>query len=296
MTDSSTFCQSLLRGAGQVMFMGNINTGALFLAGIIIGSWMSGTIVVATGAMAGLFAATAAAFFLRKGDNEKEQGLCGYNGILIGCALPTFFGSTPLMWGSLICLSAISPWLRDLMNRWLKGIGINALTFPFILLTWSAFCLTLPPAVPTPATHEMSILTLAEALLNGVSQVFLVNSYVCGILFLIGILIADYRAAAWCTFGSAVGIILAFAFCQEPSAIVNGLYGFNPALTAIALGAVYRKSAAITVVGTIATFFVQIGLSYLLSPVGIPGLTAPFCIATWILLTATRADKRNRLS
>lgn len=104
MRNTSSFCRSLLRGAGQVMFMDNVNTGTLFLAGIIIGSWMYGTVIVAVGAMVGLIASTIPAYLLRKGEEDADQGLCGYNGVLIGCALPTFFGSTPFMWASLIIL------------------------------------------------------------------------------------------------------------------------------------------------------------------------------------------------
>lgn len=293
MRNTSSFCRSLLRGAGQVMFMDNVNTGTLFLAGIIIGSWMYGTVIVAVGAMVGLIASTIPAYLLRKGEEDADQGLCGYNGVLIGCALPTFFGSTPFMWASLIILSAISPWLRELMNKYLKNFGINALTFPFILLTWLSFCFALPPVTTVSAEpiQDLTVSNLAEALMNGVSQVFLINSYVCGALFLLGLLIADWRAAVWCTFGSAAGMAMAFAFQQDPTAITNGLYGFNPALTAIALGTVFHKSTMVTIVGIIITFFIQIALVHLLSPIGIPGLTAPFCIATWIIQIITSKAK-----
>ncbi|TGX81871.1 urea transporter [Palleniella muris] len=295
MKNTSIFCRSLLRGTGQVMFMDNVNTGALFLTGIIIGSWMYGTVIVAVGAMAGLIASTIPAYLLHKGEKDADQGLCGYNGILIGCALPTFFADTLFMWTALIVLSAMSPWLRELMNKPLKHLGINALTFPFILLTWLSFCFALPTAtsVPTETVHGITVSSLAEGLMNGVSQIFLINSYICGALFLLGLLIADWRAAVWCALGSAAGIILAFAFSQDTTAITNGLYGFNPALTAIALGTVFRKSAMLTIVGIIITFFIQIALAHLLPQVGIPGLTAPFCIATWIILVITSKRKVN---
>ncbi|MCM1077989.1 MAG: urea transporter [Bacteroidales bacterium] len=295
MKNTSSFCCSLLRGAGQVMFMGNVNTGALFLAGIIIGSWMSGTAVVAVGAMTGLIASTLTAYLLYKTKEDAGQGLCGYNGILIGCALPTIFDSTIFMWISLTILSAISPWLRELMNKSLKNIGVNALTFPFILLTWLSFCLDLPQATATLPEHIhcITVLTFAKALMNGVSQIFLINSYVCGAFFLVGLLIANWRAAVWCIFGATTGIMLAVALNQDHTAIINGLYGFNPALTAIALGTIFHKNTVLTIIGIIITVFIQITLSHLLSPAGIPELTAPFCIATWIVLIITNKNKVN---
>lgn len=278
------YSKCLLRGVGQVMFMENAMTGALFLVGIMTGTYLCGTSIVAWGAITGLFSATIGGKLLCLEKTDEEKGLWGFNGILIGCALPTFFTNSPFMWIALVLLSALSPLVRFGMNTPLNKIGINSLTFPFIALTWLTFVPFLTPVANAVSTSPpLSLLSLATAWLNGISQVFLVCSPVCGSLFLAGLLVANRRAATWCAIGSIIGLSSAFLFRQDAANALNGLYGFNPALTAIALGAVFRKSVPIAVAGAFVTFLVQLALSFALQEV-LPVLTAPFCITTWIFL------------
>lgn len=79
----------LLRGAGQVMFQRNAWTGLLFLCGIFWGAYAGGHGAVAWGALLGLVAATAAGSVLRLPQRDGDDGLWGFNGILVGCAFPT---------------------------------------------------------------------------------------------------------------------------------------------------------------------------------------------------------------
>ena len=59
-------------------------------------------------------------------------------------------------------------------------------------------------------------------------------------------------------------------------------------LTAVALGAVFYKpgarAAVYALVATVFTVIAQAALNVLLTPFGIPTLTAPFVLATWIFL------------
>jgi urea transporter len=67
--------------------------------------------------------------------------------------------------------------------------------------------------------------------------------------------------------------------------------GFSPVLTAIALGAVFHAADAprsrvigYALLGTVFTVVVQGALNVLLTPFGIPTLTAPFVLVTWLFL------------
>ena len=59
-------------------------------------------------------------------------------------------------------------------------------------------------------------------------------------------------------------------------------------LTGIALGATYCnftwKAAIWTIIGVIATVFIQAAMNAFFSPMGLPTLTGPFCVATWLFL------------
>ena len=70
--------------------------------------------------------------------------------------------------------------------------------------------------------------------------------------------------------------------------IANGLFSFSPVLTAIALGMTFYqvnwRTAIWTLLGIFATVFIQAGMDTFFSPLGIPTLTGPFCVATWLFL------------
>jgi urea transporter len=70
--------------------------------------------------------------------------------------------------------------------------------------------------------------------------------------------------------------------------VLHGLYGYSAVLTAIALGCTFYRpglrSALWTVLGILVTVVLQGALDVWLAPWGLPALTAPFCLATWLFL------------
>ena len=295
------FLTNCLRGAGQVMFQNSAWCGLLFIAGIFWGAYQTHQCAMAWGALAGLVTATLTGRILHLPDSDGQQGLWGFNGILVGCALPAFLGNTVGMWVALVLCSALTVWVRTGMNNVMRPWHVNSLTFPFVLCTWffllSARALhALPPAgmaaPELPAAfaglHGASFGQLAAYWLKGISQVFLIDSWVTGMLFLAGLAVSNWRAAVWAGAGSAVALAGAILFGGSAHDISHGLYGFSPVLTAIAIATVFYKpglrSAVWALLGIVVTMFVQAGMNVLLAPVGLATLTAPFCIATWLFL------------
>ena len=288
--------KSVSTGVGQVMFQQSAITGLIFLCGIFWGSYECGTPQVAWGALAGTIAATLAAFPVNTGCSEGRSGLWGFNGTLVGCAFPTFFAPTVFMWCSLVLCAVLSTWVRAGMNNVLGKFHINSLTFPFVLLTWIFLLasrvmdslIPLNAAAPVSSPDGFSMASLAIYWLKGISQVFLINSWITGILFLIGLAVCSRMAAAWAMAGSAIGIAIAFLFGADASGIENGLFGFSPVLTALAVGCVFNKpglrSAIWTIFAVITTVFMQAATNAFLSTWELPALTAPFCVTTWMFL------------
>ena len=301
----------MLKGVGQVMFQGNDWTGLLFLCGIFWGAMESGTEAVAWGAVVGLVVSTLTGRLLRQPRDEGDAGLWGFNGILVGCAMPTFLGNTWLMWIALIVCSAATTWVRTGFNNVMAPWKVNSLTFPFVFLTW-LFLLAarmlqgLPPEyMSSPAltmhlsTHvDLGFLPLLTYWLKGISQVFLINSWVTGLFFLAALAVSSRWAALWAAVGSALSLALALLYQAPGTDIANGLYGFSPVLTAIALGCTFYKpclrSALWTLMGIVVTFFVQAALDTWTMPFGLPTFTAPFCLTTWLfLLPLYKFDERT---
>ncbi|MDA9384862.1 urea transporter, partial [Brucella melitensis] len=77
-----------LRGAGQVIFQNNPLTGLFFLAAIVWGAITVGQIAIAIGSVIALFVATSIAMLLGGDRLSLRQGMFGFNGLLVGAAVP----------------------------------------------------------------------------------------------------------------------------------------------------------------------------------------------------------------
>lgn len=271
-----------LRGSGQVMFQNHPGTGLLFLLGIAVGSRLE----VTAGALLGLIAATFTGALLKV---DVRSGLYGYNGILVGATLPTFLERHPILWLYVLVGAALSSVVMKALTRAMK---IPALTFPFVLVVWmlvpGAHALAQLPVLPSPPGTALpwGALSLATSVLNGISQVFLVESPWTGLLFVAGLALSSRQAAAWAVIGSLLAVFVAMLFGAEPALIQAGLFGFSPVLTAIALGCVFPARLPLVLLGTVAAVFTQAGLDVLLKPLGVPTFTAAFIFVTWLFILA----------
>lgn len=298
------FIVATLRGVGQVMFQPSALSGALFLAGILVGSLGfggEGHIAVFMGALAALVLASECSFLARA--KGTDEGLWGFNAVLVGCAAYTFLSSSLPVW-LCVCAALLTLPLKAVFDKMLSFTGISSLTFPFIASTWlllvaAGLCSVEPYAsesIREPAV--LSVTTLAEGWLKGLSEVFLIDSWITGLLFLTGLLIESRQAAIWAALGSAIGMATAFAIGCPTDEITLGLWGFSPALTAIAVGVVFRPVDSrrlwlfLTILATIATVILQKLIMLLLASSGLPVLTLPFCVATWLTIIAAKLIKR----
>ena len=90
-----TYISGTLKGAGQVMFQGSAWTGLLIMAGIFWGCYGPDgehMPLVAWGALVGLVVSTAMGYIFES-KSDGDQGLWGFNGILVGCAVFTFLAT-----------------------------------------------------------------------------------------------------------------------------------------------------------------------------------------------------------
>jgi urea transporter len=300
------FVDACLRGAAQVMLQDNPLTGLLILIGIAWSSVQSGHPRVIAGVLVGLVVGTAAAILLRAEATSLRSGLFGFSPLLTGAGVTTFLDNRPVMWVLLVVGAAVTTVvtlaLTTVFNTW----GVPALTFPFVLTTWflllgsyqfarSTLDTPASPALPQAAGTDAEARLTGDSVpdfLEGVSQVFLVDSWGAGLIILLGLLVNSRWSAAFAVIGAVGGTLLAIAFGTGSDAVGQGLWGFNAVLTAIALGAVlYRPSgatAAYALVGIVFTVIVQAALTTLLAPLGVPTLTAPFVVATWLFLLPKR--------
>lgn len=122
-----------------------------------------------------------------------------------------------------------------------------------------------------------------KAIFRGVGQVMFQNNALSGVLMLAGIAVGDWRAALLALAGNILGNATAL-LCRYPrKEIENGLYGFNGTLVGIAVGVFFQfgwPSLLFLVAGSmISTWLIHFFLL-----IRKPGYTAPFIVATWLLL------------
>lgn len=291
---------TLLYGVSEVVLQKSVLCALLILAGIFRGGFASHTPDVICGALLGVAVSTVTGMLLPESVHDGKEGLWGFNGLLVGCAFPTFLESTPAMWTALMLCSASTVWIRSGLNRVARPLEVSSLTFPFVLSVWfflfASRCLSSMPsdALSAPAlTYRMASAVIAPSAadcvvftLKGISQIFLINDPIAGALILLALAASSVRSALRAACGSLAAVFLALMYGAPDSLLTNGLLGFSPALTAIALGSSFYGSGMRNLLWTAAavafTFFLQLGMQAMTEPFGIPVLTAPFCITVWL--------------
>jgi urea transporter len=138
------------------------------------------------------------------------------------------------------------------------------------------------------ASNPLDLAGFLAGILKSISQVFLKGNGVSALLFLAGLAANSVPAAIFAVGGAVLAVSSAHLFGAESALISAGLLGFSPVLTAIALGTVfYRPSprvVAYAALGTLFTVIVQAAMNVAFTPLGIPALTAPFVLTSWLFL------------
>ena len=127
-----TLWEGLTKGVGEVMFQDNVITGIIFVIAILANSRISALFAV-LGSLIGFITA----FVMQSPEAPLRLGLYGFNSVLCGISLGGLFFY--LNWKS--CLYAIASMIAGSIamgsiSVFLSPIGMPALTWPFVLVTW----------------------------------------------------------------------------------------------------------------------------------------------------------------
>lgn len=129
----------------------------------------------------------------------------------------------------------------------------------------------------------MAIRNFAEIIFRGISQIFLLNNVITGILFLAGAFYNSWPIGIGGVIGVLAGTFTALLLKYKSDDINQGLYGYNGAL--VGLATVYFFGLHIPSV--IALFFGAVLSSIIMHFMikrKLPPFTAPFIISTWIVM------------
>jgi urea transporter len=283
------------RGIGQVFFQENALTGALFALGIAVSSPL-----MAVGAVVGAAIGTATAWALKFDKSELHAGIYGFNATLVGIATLFFFQPGAASITLLVVGCVVATLVTWLARRY---VPFPTYTAPFIVTTWALFFLgQAVGATRVEPGGPLEGVGFVGAVAHGVSQVMFQASVWTALLFLAGIAISDWKHASWVLLGSIVGMLVAYhhttaaARALDPESLVDrgllenialGLYGYNATLAAVALF-LWRRSVIPPLLGML----LSVPLTELIPLLGLPALTAPFVLATWLVLAFGWLDGR----
>ncbi|MDJ1133918.1 urea transporter [Streptomyces iconiensis] len=303
------FGYEVLRGIAQVDFMPNAACGVFFFAALFAAGWQYGLY-----GLLGTVAGTAAAYGLGVDKERIGAGLEGFNGCLVAVAFAVFLGpghasTWALALGGALVSAVVTGALVNLLRPW----SMPTFTLPFCLI---ASVMTIAaPGFPR-VWHEGSALSalprsaagspaldwdgIGHAFFANVGQIFLMPQWYVGLLFLLGIFVADLVAGLTACLGSVVGIVTAWALGAPASGVTEGLLGYNAVLVAMALGAVFLDRGAWSLgyaaVGAAASTVLTVAVTSFFAPFGGHTLTWPYILTTLFFLAAVPSFPRLRRS
>ena len=299
-----SFFDWCLRGIGQVVFQNNPLSGLVILAALAFNSWIYAAIC-----LIGVIASTGTAILLKADRALIRDGLFGFNGALVGLALVAFTSEnfrtgavpSPAMLVYLICAAALTTMAFASISAVLAPYKTAALTMPFVLVGWLFLFAVLkfdaidagPMAKPIspeqfPETVPYVLATWYEGIGTSIGQIFFQDNWISGYLIVIGIAINSRIAAVMGLLGAIVGTAVAALYGGPEGAVRDGLFGYNSALTAMALGGVFLvltwRSLLYALFGAVIASWLWASVAIFLKPIGMPVLTSTFVLVTWLML------------
>ncbi|NOU74228.1 urea transporter [Paenibacillus sp. LMG 31458] len=200
--------------------------------------------------------------------------------------------------------AAIAAIFSAAVTHVMKNTGLPILTFPFIILTWFLLLTTYrlvtfklsPELIPQDLSHwTLNIKGETNWLngsINGIGQIFFLDNSLPGILLYIAVFSAGWKFGLYAIIGNAEALITSYCLGGEHNLIFMGLYGYNAILTIIGVSIVFKddqRFAPLTgIFAACLTVPVTASMLTWLLPYGLPALTMPFVLCSWLFLGARK--------
>lgn len=308
---SLRFVDWTLRGISQVVFQNNPLSGLIILLGILFNSWIYAVIC-----LSGVMASTLTALLLKADRALIRDGLYGFNGCLVALALVAFTSAdfqtgalpSPAMAVYLLCGAAFSTMAFAAIATVMAPYKVAPLTMPFVLVGWLLLFAVLKfdaidagpmakPVSPEQFSYAAPYLlpTWYMGIGTAIGQIFFQDNWITGYIILCAIAVNSRISAMMGLLGAGTGALVAALFGGPEGAIRDGLFGYNAALTAMALGGFFLVlnwgSFLYALFGAVIATWLWASVAIFLKPIGMPVLTSTFVIVTWIMLLGQYAFK-----
>lgn len=261
-------------GTGQVIFLNSRESG-----GILLGSLLIGDPYLAVLAGVGTLASSTTASLMGIDEETRKNGLWSYNGCLVGCATAVFVAPDSALMG-LLTTSLGAAGSTALAASLSASLKMPQWTWSFNFVTLSLLLRSQPLAVATNDTPVEGP-SLLMAPLNGLSQIFVVESALSGLGVVAAIYTYSPLLAGHALLGSTVGAITGICLASDAASVASGLWSYNSALVSMGVGVFFtntRSTWTLSAGGAVTSAVLFGGMSTVFAQhLGTPCLTLPFC-------------------
>ncbi|XP_063312864.1 urea transporter 1 isoform X1 [Pelobates fuscus] len=296
------FIDWVLRGTSQVMFVNNSLSGILIIVGLFLQNpWW------AIAGCLGAAVSTFTAILLSQDRSAIAAGLHGYNGILVGLLMAVFSDKGDWYWWLLFPVTVMSmtcPVLSSALASIFSKWDLPVFTLPFNI----AVCLHIAAtghyniffptvliqpidAVPNITWSDADIASLLKAIPVGVGQVYGCDYAWTGGIFLLALFISSPIICMHAAIGSSLGMIAGLSIATPFEKIYFGLCGYNSVLACIAVGGMFYaltwQSHLLAISCALFCAYLGAAIANMMSVVGLPSCTWPFCLSALIFLLIT---------
>ncbi|CAM4667867.1 unnamed protein product [Lepidochelys kempii] len=284
------------------MFVNNPLSGLLILAGLLIQNpWWTLT------GCSGTVVSTLTALILSQDRSAIAAGLFGYDGVLVGLLMAVFSDKEDYYWWLLlpvVVTSMACPVLSSALGSVFRKWDLPVLTLPFniavslYLAATGHYDLFFPTMLIQPVTSvpnitwsEIKAPLLLQSIPVGIGQVYGCDNPWTGGIFLVALLISSPLICLHAAIGSAVGMLAALIIATPFDRVYFGLGSYNRVLASIAIGGMFCvltwQTHFLALACALFCAYAGAALVNILSVIGLPACTWPFCFSALLFLLLT---------
>jgi urea transporter len=276
------FSRQCLRGLSNCAFQTNEFTGLVFVLAVGLYSWHMAIYYVVSVVIATVVARLAKGMsgFTETMGVFLDLGLLGFNSALMGLALGNFFVKGTALYIAVAVLAVVVEIVNLILAKWLPFPFLAA---PFIATFWVFWPISSHVgvhAIPLGAFPDEPVHYIQATFFSMGSTLFS-PKIIAGVLFLVGVLVANWRQAIVAASSGLVAVALAEHVHIAGGAINTGFVGFNAVLAGLATYALVAEDIRLALLAALLSTWL---FSFVTRNAPFPALASGFVFAVWAIL------------
>jgi len=280
---SVPFWRQCLRGLSCCAFQTNELTGLIFIGAVLAFSWhMAAFFVISAivGTLVARLLAVVAVFRQPTVLGYLDAGILGFNASLMGLALGNFYTLNASLWVAVVVMAVIVGVVTVVLARWLP--------FPFLAAPFIGCFWLLWPNDNALGLHKISLgafphqpVSFIPATMASMGSTLFAPIILAGVLFLLGVLVSNWRHAVIAAMGGLIAVALAVHVHVVGGAIASGFVGFNAVLAALVTYILVAEDIRLAALAALVSTWI---FSYVSLSAPFPALASGFVLAVWAIM------------